>query len=80
MTSVFCLCSYRHDQPDPAKLSATSTKEETEKVKLTSRPHRLSHMRPDLHCGVPSPGFLQIRHKVGEICLSVLSRQREETM
>lgn len=41
MTSVFCLCSHRRDQPQPdAKLSATSTKEETEKVKLTLRPHK----------------------------------------
>lgn len=51
MTFVFCLSSHGCDQPGPAKLSATSTKEETEKVKLTRRPHSTSHMGPDLHCG-----------------------------
>lgn len=87
MTSVFRLCSHRSDQPQPdAKLSATSTKEETEKVKLTLRPQKkktclsLTHGARSPLWSPLSPSFLQIRDKVGDLCLPVLSGQREEPM
>lgn len=55
---------------DPMKLPASSTEEETGKVKLTSRPNTWGQIST-----VELP--LSEIPKAGAVCLSVLSRQRE---